>query len=173
MATILLYNGQEFPNYVFTDKVKTYLFVDFDIVFVDQDFWKILRDYLESKKITSIVIQNVDPDYYFNEIIKTNNLPGAFMELARNENLEGYFDFKANLHMLTNKAIIFSEEKDEFCIVLDRSYSIGIIGFTSKDHIAGFNEYVIRDILDYLKINFGGNELPSSLKAGLHKNWSL
>jgi hypothetical protein len=169
----MLYNGQEFPKYIFTDKINASIFVEFDIVFIDRDFWKIMKGFLEIKNITSIVVRNLEPNYHFNETIKTNALPDEFVELVQKEGLEGYFDFKANLHMLTNRTLIFPQNEDALCIVLNRDYSIGIIGFTNKDMVPMFNEYAIGDILDYLKINFAGKELPNSFKDELSKNWNL
>jgi hypothetical protein len=173
MTTRLLYDGREFPQYIFTDKVKAYLFVEFDMVFVDRAFWKLMRDYLEISKINSIIVLNLDPDYYFSQTIQTNSLPNAFLELVRNESLEGFYNFAASLQMITNRAVVFSREEDEFCIVLDRNYSIAIIGFTSNDHIGIFKDYIIKDILDYLEINFAGQKLPASLQEELCKNWNL
>lgn len=169
----MLYNGKVFPKYIFTDKVKAYLFVEFDIVFLDREFWKIMKSFLAIKNISCVVVQNLEPNYHFNETIKTNDLPNAFVELVRKEVLEGYFDFKANLHMLTNRTLIYPVDEDELCIALDRDYSIGIIGFTDKDQVQMFNEYAIGDILDYLKVNFAGKELPNSFKDELNKNWNL
>lgn len=171
MATSALYNGQDFPRYVFTDKVKSYLFLDFDAVFIDQDFWNTMKGILETERIMSIVIENLDPDYHFNETIVVEGLPSSFVELARTENLEGYFNFQANLHMITIKTLIYSE--DVFCIVLDRNYSIGIIGFADASQSVTFKEYSIDDVRDYLKVNFAGKELPNHLKDELNKNWRI
>jgi hypothetical protein len=168
-----LYNGLDFPRYVFADTVKSYIFLDFDAVFADEGFWKMMKEYLQTERINSIIVKNLDPDYHFVEKIDVANLPNSFIGLACNANLEGYFDFKATLHMITIKTLIYSIEEDVFCILLDRNYSIGILGFTSPDQQSLFEEYGIKDVFDYLKINFAGKELPNDLKDELHKNWDL
>jgi hypothetical protein len=169
----LLYNGKNFPQYVFGGEVKSYIFLDFDVIFVDEGFWRIMKDYLQVGKVRRIAVKNLDPDYHFAETIEVGSLPSSFIELACKANLEGYFDFKATLQMITIKTIIYSIENDLFCIVLDRNYSVGIIGFTSPNHPTMFEEYGVKDVLDYLKINFAGRVLPNSLKEKLHKNWNL
>jgi hypothetical protein len=52
----MLYNGQEFPKYFFIHKVKAYIFVEFDITFIDRDFWKVMKGFLEIENISGIVV---------------------------------------------------------------------------------------------------------------------
>jgi hypothetical protein len=172
MSANLLYNGQEFPDYIFTDKVKSYLFVDFDIIFTDEEFWQIMKVFLTNNNVSKIVVENLDPDYLFREEIDVAGLPKTFMKAVRTENLKGYFSCDANLHMITIKTLIYSGENGEiFCILLDRDYSIGIIGFSNPIKSEIFMEYEIKDVTDYLRLTFAGKDLPSDLKKTVVENW--
>jgi hypothetical protein len=56
-------------------------------------------------------------------------------------------------------------------LLLDRDYSIGIIGFSTAQKPEVFSEYEITNLLEGLKVNFEGKDLPESLKDELYKNW--
>jgi hypothetical protein len=169
-----LYNGQNFPEYIFTDKVKSCLFVDFDMIFMNQGFWQIMKSYLESANIHKIVIKNLNPDYHFIEEMDVAELPKAFMKLVLTENLEGYFSSSATLHMITIQTLIYPlDDEDVFCILADRDYSVGIIGFSNPRKPEMFGDYEIIDVLDYLRLTFAGKDLPSTFKKEVIENWKL
>jgi hypothetical protein len=172
MSASLIYNGQDFPEYIFTDKVKSYLFVDFDMIFMNPGFWVIMKSYLESNSIHTILINNLDPDYRFIEEIKVAGLPHDFTRAVQTENLQGYFSVSANLHMITIKTLIYPQEnEDVFCILAFRDYSMGIIGFSTSKKPDIFIDYEIEDVPKYLKLSFGGKDLPSDFKKTLFDNW--
>jgi|SRR5579872_4326597 len=168
----MLYNGLDFPAYIFTDAVKSYLFVDFDIVFMDQMFWQIMKSFLEKNNVSKIVVENLEPNYPFSADINVAGLPSSFLDAVQSEKLEGYFPDAASLHMITIKTLIYpTGTREVFCLLLDRDYSIGIIGFVMSEKPEIFNEYEIKNLLEGLKVNFAGNDLPDSLKHELSKNW--
>jgi hypothetical protein len=75
--------------------------------------------------------------------------------------------------MITENTLIYSlEEKELFCILLDRRYSLGVIGFSKPVFANIINELNIKDIADYLNLSFGGRELPGNFKNTLFKNWN-
>jgi len=168
----ILYNALHFPAYIFTDAVKSYLFVDFDIVFMDKEFWQIMKGFLEKNNISKIVVENLEPNYPFIADVDVADLPNGFLETVQTVNLEGYFPDAANLHMITIRTLIYpAGSREFFCLLLDRDYSIGIIGFTMPHKPEVFREYEIKNLFEGLKVNFAGNDLPGSLKDKLYKNW--
>ena len=166
-----LYNGKKFPDYIFDKKVISYFFVEFDFVF-EEEFWRIFKKLLDEARIKEIVIENLEPNYPFAEQIEVRNLPDSFIESARSMKLEGYFADKSSLYMITEQCLIFApENKDLFCILLDREHSLGIIGFSNPKQPEIFVEYEIKDVPDYLRLTFAGKDLPNNFKDELYKNW--
>jgi hypothetical protein len=166
------FNGLRFSEYVFSGKINSYLFVDFDMIFIDEGFWRIAKGLLEEACIAKIVVENIDPDIHFKEEIQTADLPSKFLEIVNSETVEGYFDVPTSFHMITVLSIIYSTgDNDNLCILMDRDYSIAIVGFSNprwRDH---FYEYEIKDLPDYLRLTFAGKELPGNLKDSLRSNW--
>lgn len=161
-----------FPQYVFSENIKSYLFTDFDMVLMDEGFWRIVKGLLEEASVTKIVFENIDPDVHFNEEIQTADLPKKILEIVNSETVEGYFDVPASLHMITILSVIYSIGGDgNLCILLDRDYSIAIMGFSNPQWRDHFYEYEIKDLPDYLRLTFAGSELPDNLKDSLHRNW--
>ena len=168
-----LYNGKQFPEYIFTDKVKSYLFVDFDMVFVDRGFWQKMKSILESAGVRKMTVKNLDPDYFFEVEIDVMDIPEAYLRYVQDENLDGYFSVSANLHMVTIKTLIYTHgEGNALCILLDRDYGIGIVGFSSSKKPEILTEYEIT-LSDYLKLSFAGKGVPGNIEKAVIENWKL
>src|ERR1700733_672998 len=171
MRKTRLFNGESFPEFIFTNKVKSYLFFEFDFVFTEE-FWLILKKLLEKSGVQKIFVENLQPAYHFNEEVDVASLPGSFIKIAQEANLEGYFSFNASLHMITEKALIYSHQDEEaFCILLDRAYSIAIMGLSNSIETDFLSEFTIKDMPDYLTLAFAGKNLPNSFKKSFHENW--
>jgi len=169
----ILYNGKKFPDYVFTETVASYLFVEFDFVF-DEEFWRVVKKFLEDNNVKEIIVENLEPDYPFVERIEVKGLPAEFIKSARSLTLAGFFADKASLFMITEECLIYTpENKELFCIVLDRASGLGIIGFSTLRKADVVGNLDIKDVPDYLTMNFGGKELPSTFKDTLYKNWKF
>lgn len=169
----VLYNGKEFPEYIFNKRNLVCLFFEFDLIF-DEEFWNIFKKYLEENEINKIVIENMQPDYLFKEEISVRDMPNSFLQAVNTENLEGYFSFKASLHMLTELCLIYpTDGKDNFCLVLQREYELAILGLPNSKHTEIFNELIIKDLLDYLTICFRGNDVPEDFKNIILSNWDI
>ena len=168
-----LYNGKQFPDYIFNQEVLKYLFFEFDFVFTEE-FWKIFKKFLERWGIEKLTIENLKPNYLFIDEINVAELPKSFIESARIEKLEGYFSVKASLYMITEQSAIYSTDNRElFCLFLDREFSLAILGVTDSKYINFFDEVDIKNITEYLKLTFAGKNLPKSFKKLLHANWKL
>jgi hypothetical protein len=167
----VLYNGKQFPDYVFKKKGLKFYFFEFNFLFTE-DFWKVFKIFLIANDISEIEIVNLQPDFSFNSKIDVISLPDSFMKLACSEVLEGYFSFKASLYMITENAIIYSTDKtDSFCLVLDRKYWLGILGIFNSKSEELLNDLDIKNISDYLKMSFKDEKLPLNFKNALIENW--
>lgn len=160
----LLYNGKQFPDYIFNQEVLLYQFFEFDFA-CTEDFWKIFKAFLKKLEIGKLTIQNLKPDYIFIDEVRVAELPQAFIESARTEKLEGYFSHKSSLYVITERLVIYSEENKElFCLFLDREYSLAILGLSESKYLDFFDEVNIKNVIEYLKLTFAGKELPKSFK---------
>jgi hypothetical protein len=168
-----LYNGKKFPDYVFKETVASYLFVEFDFIF-DEEFWSIFKRFLEENNIKEIIVENLEPDYPFVERIEVKDLPEKYIKCVKSMTLSGFFADNASLYMITELCLIYTpEDKALFCIVLDRAYDLGIIGFSTLRHADVVGNLDIKDVPDYLTMIFGGKELPNAFKDTLYRNWKL
>jgi hypothetical protein len=173
MDSQILYNGKRFPEYVFNNRSLTYLFFEFDLIFYEE-FWNPFKTFLEEIKIDTIVIENIDPVYLFKKEINVRELPNSFLQAVNTATLEGYFPCKASLHMITDLSLIYPVAgKDLFCLVLQRGYDLAILGLPNSKHTEIFNGLLIRDLVDYLTISFGGQDVPEHFKDILNSNWNI
>lgn len=77
-----LYNGKQFPDYVFSDNSMSCWFVEFDFVF-DEEFWVVFKKFLENSNIVTFIVENVQPkDYTFYDEIYVEQLPTSFLDTA-------------------------------------------------------------------------------------------
>ncbi|HWY36109.1 MAG TPA: hypothetical protein VNX68_15805, partial [Nitrosopumilaceae archaeon] len=167
MVEVILYNGKQFPDYIFYDKVLGHFFLEFDFIYTEE-FWDIFKKFLEDNNIKKILIENLQPDYLFVDEINVKDLPMSFMDSVCTEKLEGYFPSKASLYMISLQALIYSKENKElFCIYLDREFSLAIFGFCNQKDVTFFNEIGIKNLTDYLTMTFAGNEIPGSFNESL------
>ncbi len=168
-----LYNGKKFPDYVFTEAVASYLFVEFNFIF-DEEFWNIFKKFLVANSVKEVVVKNLEPDCQFIEPIEVKDLPEKFIKCVKSMTLSGFFADDVSLYMITEQCLIYApEDKELFCIVLDRANDLGIIGFSTLRQADVVGNLNIKDIPDYLTMNFGGKELPNAFKDTLHRNWKL
>ncbi|SRR6266498_532054 len=173
MEEFFLYNNRRFPNYVFSDRVKSSIFIEFDTVFTPS-FLKTLRNFLVQKDIKQLKIQNIEPkDYFFNETIDVSKLPDSFIESACLEKVQEYIDTPASFYMLTELGLIFPIENSEmFCLYLDRRFSLAIIGSSEMSNAIFFQEFKIIDLFDYLTMTFQGDEPPQEITKKMKKYWT-
>jgi hypothetical protein len=170
----ILYNGKRFPDYIFSPMASRYLFIEFHFIFTES-FAEIFKKFLERNSIYKVLIKNLEPEScYFSDEIKVKDLPASFIESTCTEKIEGYFSFKASLHMITEQSLIYSEEKKElFCIFLDRAFDLAILGFSNPKDVEFFYELSINNLTEYLKMIFGQKGIPESFKEILDRNWKL
>lgn len=167
-----LYNGKQFPDYVFSDNSMSCWFVEFDFVF-DEEFWVVFKKFLENSNIVTLIVENVQPkDYTFYDEIYVEQLPTSFLDTACVERSQNYISATASFYMLTEIGQIYSNSNDNnFCIYLDRRYELAIIGFSNSLNVESLNDYIIKDITDYLKLGFMGKEVPASFIERVNDNY--
>ena len=173
MTEGILYNGKKFPEYIFTKDVKSYLFIEFDFVF-DKGFWAIFKFFLKENKIQTFIVENLRPEIEFIASVEVANLPKSFIEATNTSNIGGYLPSKESLYLITSETVIYSSDnKQLFCILIDREYDLAILGFSDLIYADVVEGLDIKDVSDYLTLCFGGKGLPSRLKESLHQNWGL
>jgi len=165
-----LYNGKEFPDYIFTENVGKHVFFDFDFLF-EEPFWKTFKQILIEKRIEKIVVENIRPEVYFKEEIKVIELPESYTEIANTERIQDYFSFPASLHMVTELALIYPKSDDhKFCMVLNREFALCIVGFGINEDLNLTNLEMIEDLRGYLAFLFPKG-FPQEFEYKLASNW--
>jgi hypothetical protein len=173
MTKYTLYNGKQFPDYIFANGIANFLFFDFDLLF-GEEFWVLFKKVLRDNDILNLILENIKPDYFFKEEISVENLPKSFIESVRTEKLESYFSFKTSFYLLCEEALIYPRENESlFCVYLDRRYSIAILGFSHLRNLTEIEQFRIADIKDHLSMSFGGEPLPKDFEKEINKNWML
>ena len=169
-----LYNGKLFPEYIYDNNLLSCIFLEFDFIFTEE-FWIIFRQYLDQNRIIKITIENIQPkDFPFYDEVYVNDLPQSFIDSTCERKMQNYINGSASFYMLTENAMIYSKEnKNLFCLFLDRQYDLAILGLSNRNDIDPFNDFIIKDINDYLTIAFKGNEIPQKFKERLNANWKL
>ena len=173
MVNSSLHNGKYIPEYIFTDQVRSYCFIEFEFAF-SKGFWEIFKTVLEKRRIKKIRITNLKPDNLFTMDVSVESLPDGFSKATESNIIDSDIDDKVSFHLLTEKALIYPcDNENFFCILLDREYELAVIGFTSSKIDETITQFSIDDISNYLTLAFGGKELPNAFKHILVKNWEL
>lgn len=173
MTNHSLHNGKYIPEYIFTDKVRSYCFIEFEFAF-SNIFLEAFKIFLEKSGIKKIRITNLKPDNPFSTDVDVTSLPDSFLQATESNVIESDFSGKVSFHLLTEKALIFSpDNEDFFCILLDREYEIAVIGFSSPQVDEAIAPFAIDDLPNYLTLAFAGKPLPQAFKEELYKNWKL
>lgn len=173
MTEEILYNGKTFPEYIFSVKVDRYLFFEFNFAF-EGEFWTIFKRFFEKNRVKSIIVENLRPNYFFKEKVSVAQLPDSFAAAARTMQLAGYLSSPASLYMITEEAIVYDpEQKDLFCLVLTRDFDLAILGFSNAQDAEFLSEIALKDVSDYLRMIFKGEDLPGSFRDTLNRNWKV
>jgi hypothetical protein len=171
MTSQSLHNGKYIPEYIFTDRVRSYCFIEFEFAF-SNEFWVAFKILLEKSGIKRIRITNLKPDNPFSTDVDVTSLPDGYTQVAESNVIESDISDKVSFHLLTEKALIFApDNENRFCILLDREYEIAVIGFSSPQVDEALTQFAIDDMPNYLTLAFAGKELPSAFKDTLNKNW--
>jgi hypothetical protein len=172
MKKASLYNGKQFPDYVFFDNSVSCRFVEFDFVF-EEEFWAICKRLLAGSEIDRLSVENVQPkDYVFYEEINVEELPKSFFEAATVERSQSYISGSASFYMLTEIGLIYpSGNCNTFCLYLDRRYELAIIGFANSIDTEPLKDFFIKDIADYLTLGFKGREVPENFIERVYTNY--
>ena len=172
MHNPVLYNGKRFPEYVFDRRDVSYVFIEFDAVF-DNAFLLGLENFLNNYKLQSVQVKNVEPELFeFNVEIPAVDFARSFKAVATTEKPQSYISVPASFYMLTEHALVYTNDnKQPFCIVLDRRYWIAIIGVANVSALHYFARFSIGDVLDYLSANFRNDVIADSFRSKLIDNW--
>jgi len=173
MTNHSLHNGKYIPEYIFTDEVRSYCFIEFEFAFSNK-FWKTFKIPLEKSGIKRIRITNLQPDNPFSTDVDVTSLPDGFLRAVESNVIESDISDKVSFHLLTEKALIFAPDNENcFCILLDREYEIAVIGFSSPQVDEALTQFAIDDLPNYLTLAFAGKPLPQTFKEELYKNWKI
>lgn len=100
------------------------------------------------------------------------NFARSFKAVATTEKPQSYISVPASFYMLTEHALVYTNDnKQPFCIVLDRRYWIAIIGVANAAALHHFAQFSIGDVLDYLSPNFRNDVITDSFRSTLINNW--
>lgn len=150
-----LFNGARFPDYVFKNRPLHILFFEFNQCFLD-DFIQVFSEYLRKVSIEKITINNIEPaGLKFNHTIDTDNFSANFTICSRTP-LQYYAPSDVNFYMMTEIAEIFpSDCAEQFTLILDRDFDIGILGAKSASYLKIFDNFKLGDMQEYLSAYLG------------------
>jgi hypothetical protein len=167
-----LYNGKSFPEYTFEKKDLSYFFVEFDTVFTDE-FLLALQHVLTKNGISTLVVENINPEgYLFKVELPVNNLIDSFKDQVLAEKTQTYINTPVSFSMITESGLIYSNENESlFCLILDRRHWLAILGFSNPADVFNFNNFSIKDVVDYLTAGFVDQKPPDRFFEVLYENW--
>jgi len=167
-----LYNGKEFPDYVFIDHSMVCHIVEFSLIF-DEEFWPPFKKLLEDLHVDRLSVENVQPEgFVFYDEINVSELPGSFFDAAFVKLSHDYISSGANFYTFTDIGLIYPcGNNNAFCLYLDRAYELAIIGFTNPIDIGPISEFVIKDLPDYLTVCFRGEQPPVPFIEQIYANY--
>jgi hypothetical protein len=162
-----LSNGARFPNYVFKHRPLHIRFFEFNQCFLD-DFIQAFSEYSRKLGVVKITINNIEPaGLVFNHTIDTDKFSINFAICARTP-LEYYAPSDAHFYMMTEIAEIFpADNEDQFTLILDRNFDVGILGAKSASSLDIFDNFRLGDMQEYISAYLGPyftNEQEDRLK---------
>ncbi|MGB8192750.1 MAG: hypothetical protein WCF67_12560 [Chitinophagaceae bacterium] len=172
MTEYALYNNKKFPEFVFSRKDISYLFIEFDTIF-EVKFLSRLEQFLEKYNILKIIAENIEPKlYHFIEEIETNNFIESFKASTCTEQSQSYIKTLASFYMLTEQGLIYAKDRTNlFCVVLDRRFWIATVAVSNPADLHYFSEFSIGNVLDYLSMSFKNDVLTDAFKNTLLESW--
>ncbi|HYF31694.1 MAG TPA: hypothetical protein VD993_11305 [Chitinophagaceae bacterium] len=137
MKKVALYNGKVFPEFVFIRKDLTYMFIEFILVF-DEPFLTRLKHFLNKYKISTIAIENLDPDgcAFYDEVI-VRDLPASFIKSVSEDVIKTPLgQTPVSFQQITEQGVIYAKGNESlFTIFLNRDSWIAIIGLSHPEDI--------------------------------------
>ncbi len=167
----ILYNGSRFPDYIFKKSLSC-IFIEFDFIFTDE-FLMAFKFFLDSKAISEITVQNIEPkDYFFSENISVKELPLSFKKSACVIQRQNYIDIPASFQMLVETGVIHSTESEAlFCLFLERGYELAILGLSDVRDIDFFAKVRIENMTGHFRMIFPEKGMPENFEKKLSENW--
>lgn len=168
-------SGNNFPAYCFSEIIKGYIFFEFHFIFTDV-FIDYLHKYLEYKNVTSIVIENIEPDQLvFKRMVNVSDFYDSFKTAVTESVDREYIDAEMDIRMITDLADIYpNDQSGSFAIQLERGYNIAVLGVSDSSDLRFFEDYYIDSIdelLDFVSVNFDESKIPPQIEDKIRSSW--
>lgn len=175
MSKSAVLSGNNFPEYCFSEIIKGYIFFEFHFIFTDV-FIDYLHKYLDYKNVTSIIIENIEPNQLvFKRVVNVSDFYDSF-KMAVTANVDrGYIDAEMDFQMIADLADIYpNDQSGSFAIQLERGYNIAVLGVSDSSDLRFFEDYYIDSIdelLDFVSVNFDESKIPPQIENKIREAW--
>ncbi|HYF31801.1 MAG TPA: hypothetical protein VD993_11840 [Chitinophagaceae bacterium] len=172
MKPVALYNGKEFPEFIFIRKDLTYLFIEFIFIF-QEEFLIRFKKFLDKYQISKIIIENLQPVgcEFYDEVV-VQEFPTSFINSVSQDRIKTSLGATISFQMITEQGVIYTKENETlFTIVLDRDCWIAIIGLSRPEDFHFFEDISITNVIQYLTEEFQDEYRAANFSNAVVSNW--